>query len=144
MLNNVILIGRLTKKPEIRKTKTDMSVTSFSLAVDGRGEETNFFDIVVWDKQADNVCNFLDKGSLVAVNGELSQRKFQRKDGSMGVAVEVIAHNVTFLEAKKKEDAPEMPNPDDFPPEEERPPLADGWEYGEDGKPRKIKDTAKK
>ena len=109
MLNRIILTGRLTRDPELRRTTSDMGVASFTLAVDDNvkgpnGEKTTtFITVTVWDKQADTVAKFLRKGSLVGVDGRIHQRRFERKDGTKGSVIEVIANQVTFLEPKDKE-----------------------------------------
>lgn len=111
MLNRIVLVGRLTRDPELRRTTTDISVASFSLAVndgfkDTEGNPTtSFIDVTVFDKQADNVAKFCRKGSLVGVDGRIHQRRFERKDGSKGSSIEVIANQVSFLEPKDKSES---------------------------------------
>ncbi len=113
MLNRIILTGRLTRDPELKKTASDMGVASFTLAVDDtlkgpNGEKTtSFINIVVWDKQADTVAKFLRKGALVGVDGRIRQRTFEKRDGSKASVIEVIANHVEFLEPKG---AREIPN----------------------------------
>lgn len=107
MLNRVILIGRLTKDPELRYTPNGKAVASFTLAVDRQfssqqGEkETDFIPIVVWQKQAENVANFIGKGSMVAVDGRLQVRTYEGKDGQKRWVTEVIAENVRFLDRRE-------------------------------------------
>jgi single-strand DNA-binding protein len=106
MINRVVLVGRLTRDPELRRTASDMPVASFVLAVDNRGKTqdgqktASFIPCVVWSNQADNVAKFVRKGSLVGVEGRLNQRSFDRKDGSKGQVIEVICDSVQFLEPK--------------------------------------------
>lgn len=106
MMNVVVLIGRLTKDPELRYTPSGKAVCQFRLAVDrgtsnAQGEkETDFFDIVVWEKQAENCANYLSKGRLVAVNGRLQSRSYDAQDGTRRTVVEVVARDVRFLERK--------------------------------------------
>lgn len=113
-MNRVILIGRLTTKPELRYTGSNLPYTRFSIAVDrtfnnSQGErETDFFNIVVWRKQAENVCNFLNKGSLVCVEGRLQQSSYDDKDGNKRSTVDVVADNVQFLESKSQRQANEQ------------------------------------
>ena len=113
MLNRIVLTGRLTRDPELKKTASDMGVASFTLAVDDtlkgpNGEKTtSFINIVVWDKQADTVAKFLRKGALVGVDGRIRQRTFEKRDGSKASVIEVIANHVEFLEPKG---AREIPN----------------------------------
>lgn len=105
-MNRVMLIGRLTAKPELRYTGSNVPYSRFSIAVNrtfsnAQGErETDFFNIVIWRKQAENVCNFLNKGSLVAVEGRLQQSTYDDKDGNKRNTVDVVADNVQFLESK--------------------------------------------
>ena len=107
MINRIILVGRLTRDPELRRTTTDVAVASFTLAVDDREKDANgertttFIDVTVWRDSADNVAKFCRKGSLVAVDGRLRQRRFERKDGSKGSTFEIVADSVQFLEPKK-------------------------------------------
>ena len=107
MVNRVILVGRLTRDPELRRTTTDTAVAQFTLAVDDRVKDVNgnkttsFITIVVWNNQADNVAKYCRKGDLVGVDGRLRQRSFERRDGSKGSVIEVVADSVQFLEPKK-------------------------------------------
>lgn len=105
-MNRVMLIGRLTAKPELRYTGSNIPFCRFSLAVnrtfaDAQGErQTDFFNIVIWRKQAENVSNFLNKGSLVAVEGRLQTGSYEDKDGNKRNTVDIVADNVQFLESK--------------------------------------------
>ena len=119
MVNRVVLVGRLVKDPELRKTNSDVSFATFTLAVDNRVREqdgtrgTIFIDCRVFRDQAENMVKFTRKGSMVAVDGSLNQRNFVRQDGSKGKVIEIIVDSVTFLEPKK--DAPvETPKFDDI------------------------------
>ena len=105
-MNRVLLIGRLTAKPELRYTASNLPFTRFSVAVnrtfsnrDGE-RETDFINIVVWRKQAENVCNYLDKGSLVSIEGRLQTNNYEDKDGNKRYSMEVVADSVQFLESK--------------------------------------------
>lgn len=106
MLNRVVLIGRLTRDPELRFTQSGIAVCSFTLAVDrsfksANGErETDFIDIVVWRQQGENCANYLSKGKLAAVDGQLRVRTYETQDGQKRKAVEVVADNVRFLSPK--------------------------------------------
>jgi len=106
MLNKVILMGRLTRDPELRHTSSNIPVASFTLAVDrsfGRGEqkETDFIDVVCWRQQADFVAKWFTKGQLVAVSGRLQVRNWEDKDGNKRRAYEVVADEVHFAESRK-------------------------------------------
>jgi single-strand DNA-binding protein len=103
MLNHVVLIGRLTKDPQLRYTPNGVAVASFTLAVDrfrsnAQGkEETDFIPIVVWQKQAENCAEYLGTGSLCAVYGRIQVRTYDAKDGTRRWVTEIIAQSVQFL-----------------------------------------------
>ncbi len=108
MLNRIVLIGRLTHDPEIRYTPSGTPVTKFTIAVDRRfgkdgQKETDFIDIVVWSKAAENCANYLGKGRLVAVDGRLQIRSYDDSQGIRRKAAEVIAENVRFLDRAKED-----------------------------------------
>ena len=101
-MNKVILIGRLTRDIDLRYTTNGTAVANFTLAVDrrqpkDREKETDFIDIVVWQKQAENCARYIGKGRLVAVTGELRTRSYE-KDGARHKVVEINADNVKFLD----------------------------------------------
>ena len=104
MLNTVILIGRLTRNPELRYTGGGTAVASFALAVDRpfnnqQGErETDFIDIVCWRQLAEQVSQHLTKGRLVAVEGRLQIRSYETQDGQRRKVAEVVANAVRFLD----------------------------------------------
>ena len=105
-MNKVFLIGRLTDNPILRYTSSNIAVAGFSLAVsrnrkneDGQ-KETDFINIVVWRKQAENVKNYLSKGSEVAVDGRLQTRNYDDQNGKKRYVTEVVAENVEFLDNK--------------------------------------------
>lgn len=105
MLNRVILIGRLTRDPELRYTPNGVAVTTFTLAVDRsftnqQGQrETDFINIVAWRGLAENVANYLKKGRLAAVDGKMQTRNYENNEGKKVYVTEVIADNVRFLES---------------------------------------------
>lgn len=107
-MNKVVLIGRLTRDPELRYTAGNIPVTRFSLAVNRpftnqQGErEADFISIVVWRKQAENVKNFLTQGSQVAVEGRIQTSSYDGEDGKKRYTTEVVADNVQFLDSKSK------------------------------------------
>jgi len=107
-MNRVCLIGRLTAKPELRTTSNNLANTRFTLAVNrnfsnAQGErEADFITIVAWRKQAENICQYLDKGSLVSVEGRIQTGSFDDKDGNKRYTTEVIADQVNFLESKNQ------------------------------------------
>lgn len=108
MLNNVTLIGRLTRKPELRYTGAGAAVANFSLAVarpyrSAEGErEVDFIDIATWRQLAETCAEHLDKGRLVAVVGRLQIRAYETQDGQRRKAAEVVAQSVRFLDFPKR------------------------------------------
>ena len=121
MINRVVLVGRLTADPELRKTNSGTSVASFTVAVDNAmknqdgSRATCFVNCSIFNAQADNVAKFTRKGSMVGVEGRLNQRKFQRKDGTNASVLEVVADTVRFLEPKgNNAEAAVEQNPDSF------------------------------
>ena len=106
MINRVVLVGRLTKDPELKYTQTGIAVTRFTLAVNrafqsASGErEADFISCVAWRKQAENVANFLKKGSLVGVDGRIQTGSFEGQDGKRVYTTEVVADSTQFLEPR--------------------------------------------
>lgn len=121
MLNKVILIGRLTRDPELRYTPTNgTAVASFALAVDRMNgkDETDFIDIVVWNKQAELCAQYLSKGKMAAIVGHLQIRSYEAKDGTKRRVAEVVAESVRFLSPKNSSNEPGSRNDfDEFPKE---------------------------
>ena len=100
-INQVILMGRLTRDPEMRTTTTGKSIASFSIAVDrgGEGDQTDFFDVTAWEKLGELVNQYLSKGRRCLVQGRLRQDSWDDKDtGKKRSKVEVVATDVTFLD----------------------------------------------
>ena len=109
--NRIILVGRLTRDPELRATPDGVSVVRFTLAVDrgmraGEERQTDFFDIVAFRQLADNVANYVTKGRLVLVEGRLQTRSYTDREGNRRKAYEVVADTVRFLE-RPREGEPE-------------------------------------
>jgi single-strand DNA-binding protein len=106
VLNRIVLIGRLTRDPELRYVPSGHPVASFTLAVDRpfanqQGErETDFIDVVAWRKLAEQVSQHLSKGRLVAVEGRLQIRSYETQDGQKRKVAEVVADGVRFLDRK--------------------------------------------
>lgn len=107
MINNVVLVGRLTRDPEMRYTQNGIAVTNFRIAVDrrfGRDEQgnkpTDFIDIAAWRKTGELCAQFLSKGALVGIEGRLQVRNWTAQDGQQRTSYEVQAENVSFLESK--------------------------------------------
>ena len=107
MLNRIIIMGRLTRDPELRRTQSGLAVTSFSLAVDRdfknqSGEkETDFIDVVAWRQTAEFVCNYFSKGRMAVVEGRLQIRDWTDRDGGKRRSAEVVADNVYFGDSKR-------------------------------------------
>ncbi|UXU54275.1 single-stranded DNA-binding protein [Staphylococcus agnetis] len=106
MLNRAVLVGRLTKDPEFRTTPSGVDVSTFTLAVnrnfkskDGE-QQADFINCVVFRKQAENVKNYLSKGSLAGVDGRLQSRSYENKEGQRVYVTEVVCDSVQFLEPK--------------------------------------------
>jgi len=105
-MNKVILIGRLTRDPELRYTGSNRAVTQITVAVNRNftnqnGErEADFINVVVWDKQAENVAKYLTKGRLVAIDGRIQTRNYDNNEGKKVYVTEVVALSVQFLESK--------------------------------------------
>ena len=106
MMNRVVLVGRLTGDPELRYTPNGVAVATFRLAVNRtftnqQGErETDFINCVVWRKAAENVANYLKKGSLAGVDGRIQTRNYDGQDGKRIYVTEVLAESVQFLEPR--------------------------------------------
>lgn len=110
-MNQIVLMGRLTRDPELRHTQTGTAVSSFSLAVDrgfaskdGGERQTDFIDIVAWRNTAEFVSKYFTKGQMAAVTGRLQIRDWTDKDGNKRKSAEVIAENIYFTESKKSRD----------------------------------------
>lgn len=107
MINRCVLVGRMTKNPELRRTNTGSAVTSFTLAINrsfqsADGQEADFIPCVVWNKIAENVERYCSKGSLVGVEGRLRSRSYDNAQGQKVFVVEMICDSVQFLETKKE------------------------------------------
>lgn len=106
MINNVVLVGRLTKKPDLKFTTTGTKYTQFSVAVQKKfknqnGEyESDFINCLMWFTAAENFIKFTNKGSLVGIEGRIQTRSYE-KDGSKKYITEVVAENFSLLESKK-------------------------------------------
>ena len=110
MLNHIVLMGRLTRDPELRYTQSQIPVASFSLAVDrdfggrdGGERQTDFIDIVAWRSTAEFVSKYFTKGSMAVVSGRLQIRDWTDKDGNKRRSAEVVADNVYFGESKRRD-----------------------------------------
>ncbi|OMF50837.1 single-stranded DNA-binding protein [Paenibacillus peoriae] len=111
MLNRVILIGRLTKEPELRYTPSGVANCTYTLAVDrpftnqGGERETDFLNIVTWRQLAETCANYLKKGRLTAVEGRVQVRNYENNEGKRVYVTEIVADNVRFLESGRNDSA---------------------------------------
>ncbi len=114
-MNSVILIGNLTKDPELTSTQNNVSVCKFTVAVTRKyanaegNREADFIPIVTWRAQADNCGRFLKKGSKVAVRGSIQMRTYDAQDGQRRFVTEVVAEEVQFLSTRQEEGLQELP-----------------------------------
>ena len=111
MLNRCIIMGRLTRGPELRRTQSGKAVTSVTLAVDRdfkgqNGEkETDFIDIVAWGNTAEFLCNYFSKGRMAVAEGRLQIRDWTDKDGGKRRSAEIVAERVYFADSKRDQEA---------------------------------------
>jgi len=116
MLNHIVLMGRLTRDPELRYTQAGTAVASFRLAVDrdyGNREtgekQTDFIDVVAWRQTGEFVTKYFTKGSMAVVSGRLQLRDWQDRDGNKRTSAEVVAENIYFGESKKSRESGDNP-----------------------------------
>ena len=112
MLNRIVIMGRLTRDPELRRTQTGTAVTSFSVAVDRdfrnreSGEKgTDFIDVVAWRQTAEFFCQYFAKGRMVVVEGRLQIREWKDKEGNNRRSAEIVADNIYFGDSKRPENS---------------------------------------
>ena len=112
MLNHIVIMGRLTRDPELRRTGSGIAVASFSVAVDrdfggrdGGEKETDFIDCVAWRSTGEFVSKYFTKGSMIVVSGRLQIRNWNDKDGNKRRTAEVVADNVYFGDSKRDGDS---------------------------------------
>lgn len=115
MINNVVIMGRLTKEPEERKTSTGKTVCSICVAVDNRfdKEKTDFLDVIAWNQTAEFICKHFHKGTMIAVQGRLATRMWEDKNGNKRKNVDIVADAVSFCGSKGEKNSA---NPMDVPP----------------------------
>ena len=107
MLNKIILMGRLTRDPELRRTQSGTAVTSFRIAVDrdfksqDGSKQADFFDVVAWRNTAEFVSKYFTKGRMAVVEGRLQTRDWTDRDGGKRVATEIVADNIYFGDSKR-------------------------------------------
>lgn len=109
MINNVVLVGRTTKDPELRYTPSNVAVATFSLAVnrnfkDANGErETDFINCVIWRQQAEYLANWAKKGVLIGITGRIQTRSYENQQGQRVYVTEVVAENFQMLESRNSQ-----------------------------------------
>lgn len=104
MINKAILMGRLTRDPELRHTGTGTPVVSFSVAIDngyGENRQTDFINCVAWNKTAEFISNYFTKGKMIIVIGRISTRSWEGQDGKKNYTTEVVVNEVSFGESKR-------------------------------------------
>src|SRR5690625_1831525 len=107
MLNRVVLVGRLTRDPDLRYTPNGVAVANFTLAVNRPftnqqgNRDADFINCVVWRRPAENLANYMKKGNMVGVDGRLQTRRYEDQDGKTVFVVEVVADSIQFLESRK-------------------------------------------
>lgn len=112
MINRVVLVGRLTRDPELRYTPNGVAVANFTLAVNRPftnqegNQDADFINCVVWRKPAENLANYMKKGNQIGVDGRIQTRTYEDKDGKTVYVTEVVADSVQFLESRQKEKQP--------------------------------------
>lgn len=120
MLNHVVVMGRLTRDPELRRTQSGTAVISFSLAVerDFKGQDgekvTDFFDVTAWRNTAEFVNRYFTNGRMMVVDGRLQSRKWEDRDGNRRTSIEIVADNCYFGDTKKETSGP--PPAGSYPP----------------------------
>jgi len=143
MINRVVLVGRITRDPELRTATSGRSIVSFTIAVDSKLKNpdgtrgTSFINCVAFAQTAETMAKFTRKGSLLGVEGSLNQRKYQRPDGSNSSVLEVLCDSVQFLEPKGTRGGDEVPPFDDAPaaPSEEESRNLDAIDLPDDDLP---------
>lgn len=126
MINKVILMGRLTRDPEMRHTNSGTPVTTFSIAIDngyGDNKRTDFVNCLAWNKTAEFVTKYFTKGKMIIVIGRITTRSWETQDGKRAYATEVVAKEVSFGETKSSQQTATQPpmqdDDDDFTPLDE-------------------------
>ncbi len=117
MLNCAIIMGRLTADPELRKTSTGVSVTSFTVAVDRNGKvaegqerQADFITVTAWRGTADFVVRYFRKGNMIAIQGSIQTRSYEDKNGNRRTAVEIVADNASFCGSRNTDGASQSQN----------------------------------
>ena len=107
IMNRVFLIGRLTKEPEVRYTQSGMACCQITVAVNrpkqkDKEQETDFINVVIWDKQAENLAKYQTKGNQIAVEGKIQTRSYENSEKKKIYVTEVVAQNIVYIDSKKE------------------------------------------
>ncbi len=153
MLNRVVLVGRLTRDPDLRYTQNGTAVANFTIAANRpftnqQGErDADFINCVIWRRPAENLANYMKKGSMIGVDGRIQSRTFEGKDGKTVYVTEVVADNVQFLEPKgsSPQGAGQGQQPSGYQPnqnqqQQSQPNFNDDNIFKNDGEPIDISD----
>lgn len=139
-MNKAILIGRLTRDPELRYTSSNRAVCQFTVAIDrpftnqASGQrEADFINVVAWDKTGENVGKYMTKGRLVAVEGRIQTRNYDNNEGKKVYVTEVVANNVQFLESRNATNNSSSFDSIPEPPVEKTP-----YDFGEDNEKEQV------
>lgn len=120
MINNVVLVGRTTKDPELRYTPSNVAVATFNLAVNrnfkgANGErEADFINCVIWRRQAENLANWAKKGALIGITGRIQTRSYENQQGQRVYVTEVVAENFQMLESRAAREGNQQSQGDTF------------------------------
>lgn len=104
-MNKTCLVGRLTAKPELRYTQSNKSVVRFTVAVNRQGEGADFINCTAWGKTAENIANYLDKGSMISVEGRIQTGSYTNNQGQKIYTTDIVAESVQFLSNKRSNQA---------------------------------------
>lgn len=114
-MNRVCLCGRITKDLELNKTSTGKSVCNFTIAINRDKDNADFIDIQVWKEQADNLCKYQNKGSLVGIDGALRKDVYTREDGTKTSRTYVLANHIEYLSSKATQESTQETTQDEDP-----------------------------
>src|SRR5690625_3279234 len=122
-LNRVVLVGRLTRDPDLRYTSNGVAVANFTVAAnrpfrkEGGEQEADFINCVAWRKAAENLAQYMKKGSMIGVDGRIQTRSYENQEGKMVYVTEVLAENIQFLESRNSGQAQQNNQPQQQQPQ---------------------------
>lgn len=114
-MNRVCLCGRITKDLELNKTSSGKSVCNFTIAINRDKDNADFIDIQTWNEQADNLCKYQGKGSLIGIDGALRKDVYTREDGTKASRTYVLANHIEYLSSKTTQDSTQEATQDEDP-----------------------------